>query len=108
MKIENKVVHWKKKPYDVYIGAGSKWANPYVITGHENTKEEFICYSNREALRKYIDWFMKRPQLQKKATEELKGKILGDWLDWDQLSHGVFLVQFISDKTTSKIKKVEK
>lgn len=26
-----KVVHCKKEPYDVYIGRGSKWENPFVI-----------------------------------------------------------------------------
>jgi len=28
---EIKVVHCKKEPYDVYIGRGSKWGNPFVI-----------------------------------------------------------------------------
>jgi len=26
-----RIVHWKKEPYDVYIGRPGKWGNPYTI-----------------------------------------------------------------------------
>lgn len=29
-----KVVHCKKEKYDVYIGRGSKWGNPFILGKH--------------------------------------------------------------------------
>ena len=36
-----KVVNKYKHVYDVYIGRGSKWGNPFVI-GKDGTREEVI------------------------------------------------------------------
>ena len=36
-----KVVNKYKEDYDVYIGRGSKWGNPYRI-GEDGTREEVI------------------------------------------------------------------
>ncbi len=63
------VVHCKKEPYDVYIGRGSKWGNPFKI-GIDGTREDVIA--------KYCDYIAARPDLLN-AVGELKGKILGCW-----------------------------
>jgi len=62
-----KVVHCKKTSYDVYIGRGSKWGNPYKI-GEDGTREEVIA--------KYETYIMNKPKLLA-DIHELKGKVLG-------------------------------
>lgn len=63
------VVHCKKSKYDVYIGRGSKWGNPFVI-GKDGTRKEVVV--------KYKKWLLNNPSLLK-DLHELKGKILGCW-----------------------------
>mgnify|MGYP003564749057 CR=1 FL=1 len=65
-----KVVHCKKEKYDVYIGRGSKWGNPFKIGVHGNRYEVIAQY---EA---YL--INKRPDLIN-ALPELENKILGCW-----------------------------
>lgn len=67
--MENLVVHCKKSPYDVYIGRGSKWGNPFVID-QDGTREEVIA--------KYAEWIKTQPELIA-SLPELHGKILGCW-----------------------------
>ena len=55
-----------KVPYDVYIGRGSKWGNPFIIGKHGNREE---------VIKKYQEWIMTQPQLLA-DLHELKGKTL--------------------------------
>ena len=64
-----KVVHIDNDKYDVYIGRGSKWGNPFRIG---------IDGSRKEVISKYRSWILK--QEQKDLLSEmimLDGKILG-------------------------------
>jgi hypothetical protein len=53
--------------YDVYIGRGSIWGNPFVIGVHGNRNEVIEMYSK---------WIRGQPQLLAQLPE-LKGKVLG-------------------------------
>ncbi len=64
---EGRVVHCKRKQFDVYIGRPSKWGNPFVI-GKDGTRDEVI--------RKYESWLRTQPDLLA-ALPELRGKVLG-------------------------------
>jgi len=64
---ETKVVNkYHKLPYDVYIGRGSIWGNPFVI-GKDGDRDEVI--------RKHAEWIKTQPQLMSRV-HELKGKTL--------------------------------
>jgi hypothetical protein len=64
-----RVIHCKKSPFDVYIGRGSKWGNPFKI-GKDGTRERVI-----ELYRAYI-----REQRGLLADlGEIRGKVLGCW-----------------------------
>lgn len=63
------VVHFKKDPYDIYIGRPSKWGSPFEI-GKDGTRQEVI--------EKYRVWIRTQPELVA-AIPELKGKVLGCW-----------------------------
>ncbi len=62
-----KVVNLKKEPYDIYIGRGSKWGNPFKI-GQDGNREEVIL--------KYLNYILNKPELIK-DLDELEGKRLG-------------------------------
>lgn len=55
------------RSFDVYIGRGSKWGNPFVI-GKDGTREEVI--------EKYREWILTRADLLN-SLHELRGKTLG-------------------------------
>jgi hypothetical protein len=73
------VVHCKKEPYDVYIGRGSKWGNPF---SHKHSQlAEVIVDTREEAIECYKNWLSTRPDLVEAAKKELKGKVLGCFCD---------------------------
>lgn len=53
--------------YDVYIGRGTCWGNPFYI-GVDGTRDEVIA--------KYKTWIYNQPELIEKARKELIGQIL--------------------------------
>ncbi len=62
-----RVVNLRKEKYDVYIGRGSKWGNPFKI-GKDGNREEVIA--------KYEKYIMNSPYLII-SLKELKNKTLG-------------------------------
>jgi len=60
-------------PYDVYIGRGSKWWNPF--SHMEGTKAQIKVGTREEAIEKYKVWILKQPELLN-SLHELKGKVL--------------------------------
>lgn len=62
------VVHCKHDKYDVYIGRGSIWGNPFTVG----------MYGRKGAIQKYRQWLETQPHLVKKIPD-LKGKRLGCW-----------------------------
>jgi len=69
-----KVVNLHKSPYDVYVGRGSKWGNPY--THMEGTTADFKVATREEAIANYREYIMNKPELFAQLPE-LKGKVLG-------------------------------
>lgn len=61
------VVNLRKSEYDIYIGRGSVFGNPYTV-------EEYgrLC-----CIEKYKQYLINNPQLITLIKKELKGKILG-------------------------------
>jgi hypothetical protein len=71
------VVHFKKEPYDIYIGRPSEWGNPF--SHKENTIAQYQVSSLDESLSAYKAWVYSQPDLILKIRKELKGKVLGCW-----------------------------
>lgn len=84
---ETKVVNLRHEKYDVYIGRGSKWGNPFKI-GVDGTREEVI--------EKYKQYIMNRPDLLN-DLEELRGKRLGCYCK-PKPCHGDVLVELLENK----------
>jgi len=87
MIIPMKVVHCKKEEYDVYIGRGSKWGNPFII-GKDGTREEVI--------EKYRDYILSKKSLLV-CLPELKDKILGCWCS-PKPCHGDILIELVKER----------
>ena len=80
------VVNKYRDPYDVYIGRGSKWGNPFRI-GIDGTREDVI--------KQYRDWIQTQPYLLN-SLEELRGKTLGCFCS-PQACHGDILVELLNN-----------
>lgn len=60
-------------PYDLYIGRGSKWGNPF--SHRYGTLARYRVDTREEAIEAYRLWIMEQPELLK-CLHELKGKVL--------------------------------
>lgn len=87
---ETTIINLKKEKYDVYIGRGSKWGNPFHIGKDGNRKE---------VIDKYRTYIMGRKDLID-AVSELKGKRLGCFCK-PLACHGDVLVELIHSKEDS-------
>lgn len=75
--------------FDVYIGRGSKWGNPFSHL--ENTKAQFKVASRDESVEKYREWIQTQPDLLA-DLHELKGKTLCCYCK-PQACHGDILAE---------------
>ena len=91
---ETRVVNKYKESYDVYIGRGSKWGNPFTHISDKKTKADFVVSSRDEAIESYRNWIVKQPQLLK-DLHELKGKTLGCFCK-PKRCHGDVLVELVN------------
>ena len=81
-----RVVNKYRDSYDVYIGRGSKWGNPFKI-GIDGTREDVI--------EQYRDWIQTQSHLLN-SLEELRGKTLGCFCS-PQACHGDILVELLNN-----------
>lgn len=82
------VVNKTHEPYDVYIGRGSIFGNPYVI-GRDGTREQVIA--------RYEEWFKFLIRDSKFVAElkSLKGKKLGCFCS-PLLCHGHIIADYVN------------
>jgi hypothetical protein len=89
-----KVVHCKRDAYDVYVGRPSEWGNPFSHL--PNTLAEFKVGSREEAIAKYKEWIVNRPELMCQLWK-LEGKTLGCWCK-PKACHGDVLIELIEKR----------
>lgn len=73
------VVNKYKEDYDVYIGRGSVWGNPYTHIP-SGTKAEFVVSTREESIEKYKSYLwklIKSGTITTKMLRGLDGKRLG-------------------------------
>lgn len=66
-----RVVNKYKEPFDIYIGRGSKWGNPYKLSSEDKRDEVVKLY------RKHLWKQIKTGKITKEDLLELDGKTLG-------------------------------
>ncbi len=92
-----KVVNKYKERYDVYIGRGSIFGNPYTHIKNKNTKAEFIVNTREEAVEKYRKYFYNKINADKNFKNEvlkLKNKTLGCFCK-PKACHGDIIVEYL-------------
>lgn len=72
------VVNVHLSRYDIYVGRGSPWGNPFTHKPLADTQAQFQVSSRAEAVAKYEDWLLAQPKLMARL-HELRGKVLGCW-----------------------------
>ena len=92
---KTRVVHFKKKPYDVYLVRPGPWGNPY--SHKDDTLAEFKVNTREEAIEKYKQYFHSNPELMDRAKIELKGKTLGCWCK-PKSCHGDVIAEFLNNE----------
>ena len=104
--VPTRVVHFKKSPYDVYIGRPASgghehYGNPF--THKANTQADIVLPTRKEAIAAYRAWLLGEayPEvnpLQRQwilaHMQELQGKRLGCWCS-PQKCHGDALVSLL-------------
>jgi len=73
MMITRIVNKYHKVPYDIYIGRGSKWGNPFSHL--PSTLAQYKVATREEAVAKYREWIQTQPELLA-SLYGLKGKVL--------------------------------
>jgi hypothetical protein len=71
------VVHCKRDRYDILIDRSTIWGNPFSHL--PKSVAQFKVASLEEALTKYEEWLMGKPDLIVLAKRVLRGKVLGCW-----------------------------
>ena len=83
------VVHFKREPYDVFIGRPSKWSNPYRV-GRDGTRQQVI--------ERYRTYLYESGLIA--DIGELRGKTLGCWCK-PKACHGDVLAELANDDLTT-------
>lgn len=92
-----KVVNCKSgERYDVYIGRGSKFGNPY--THLQGTSAPWIVDTREDAIRLYEEYLRARPDLMAAVKKELKDKILGCYCH-PLACHGDILLKIANEES---------
>jgi hypothetical protein len=93
-----RVVHFKREPYDIYVGRPSKWGNPFTHIADKKTVAQFVVSSREEAVEAYQLWITEgEGKHLLEDLHELKGKVLGCWCA-PKSCHGDVLLKLIEEK----------
>lgn len=75
-----RVVNKYKEDYDVYIGRGSEWGNPFTHIKTSSTKAKFVVNTREESIDKFRWYLIDKITSDPSCLERLKllkGKRLG-------------------------------
>lgn len=91
------VVNKYKSEFDVYIGRGSKWGNPYTHIQDRSTQAEFNVSTREESIERFRDYIYRKIETGEISIAELcelQGKRLGCFCK-PKSCHGDILVEII-------------
>jgi hypothetical protein len=89
--IPTRAVNLRTEPFDVYIGRGSQWGNPYSHLA--GTKAKIAVASREDAIEAYEEWLQEPAQARlRRQIPTLKGKRLGCYCK-PQSCHGDILAR---------------
>ncbi|MCK9417469.1 DUF4326 domain-containing protein [Candidatus Dojkabacteria bacterium] len=90
-----KIVHFKKEPFDIYIGRPSKWGNPFTHIPDRKTLAKYVVKTREESIEAYRDYILNGDGKHLlNDLHELKDKTLGCWCK-PKSCHGDILVELV-------------
>lgn len=92
---KTRCVNKYKEDYDVYIGRGSKWGNPFTSKPVGQTKAAHQCNSREEAVAAY-EHYLRNNEALLYALRELIGMRLGCFCK-PKACHGDVLVKLVQE-----------
>ena len=101
-----RVVNKYRESFDVYIGRGSKWGNPFthIPTG---TKASYIVKDRDEAIAAYKQWITTGDGKHLlNDLHELQGQTLGCFCK-PKACHGDVLVELVNQLTDANIQRLK-
>jgi hypothetical protein len=101
-----RVVNLSKEQYDVFIGRGSKWGNPFTHIKDKTTLADVIVDTREEAIERYREYLAGNEELLA-CLDELEGKTLGCYCK-PKSCHGDILLEFLSKRKVEKFLKKNK
>lgn len=96
----NRVVNINQEPYDVFIGRGSKWGNPFTHIKDKVTLADIIVDTREQAIDNYREYLTQNKELID-SLDELEGKVLGCYCK-PKSCHGDILLEFLSKRKIIK------
>lgn len=110
--MKTKVVNKNKESYDVYIGRGSIYGNPFTHKKIDKTKALVQCKTVEQAVNYYKWWVLGLTKVEGispptiEQIRELKGKTLGCFCNQDKPCHGQVLAELAeaSDEEIEEMK----
>lgn len=87
-----RVVNLRAAKYDVYIGRGSIWGNPFSHL--PSSRAKWIVGSREEAIAKYVEWFKDQDDLIL-LLSSLRGKRLGCYCK-PKICHGDYIASLVN------------
>ncbi len=91
-----RVVNLKTDQYDVFIGRGSKWGNPFTHIKDKLTLATHIVETREEAIEAYREYILNNQELMD-SLDELEGKTLGCYCK-PESCHGDIILELLSKK----------
>lgn len=92
-----KLVNIKHDPYDVYIGRGSVWGNPYTHIKDRITKAKYIVSTRKESIEKYelyLQECINNESITIQQLRSLVGRVLGCHCK-PKSCHGEIIIKFV-------------
>lgn len=94
--MSGRVVNCRKERFDIFIGRGSKYGNPF--SHMYGTTATWIVDSREEAISQFEKWFRAQPEMVVMAKKELRNKILGCYCDPGLECHDDVLIKIANEE----------
>lgn len=92
-----RVVNLRHEDFDVYIGRGSPYGNPFTHIEY-GTQALYIVASREEAISEYEKWLLAQPGLVAMVKRELRSKDLGCYCS-PLACHGDVLLRIANEES---------
>lgn len=93
-----RVVNCRTTDFDIYIGRGSPYGNPFTHIKY-GTTATYVVDTREEAIAEYEKWLLAQPELVAKVKKELKNKTLGCYCSIPALCHGDVLLRIANEES---------